>query len=151
MKTTITEFVHDEVFDGPIPAKAVAVDLGKPYSTLQNELTNYGNAKLGVETWHAIARKTGATGSIKFMVNDLGLALVDLRKLAQGAAENGRNKDALAAGLQAAKEFGEFCGQLHQALADNTIDKRELARIQAEGWEAIQAILLAMFAAKEQS
>lgn len=151
LRTTITEYVHGTVFGGAMAAKAVAMALGRPYSTLQNELTNYNNAKLGVETWAAILDITGDLESLEFMAHRLHVAIVDLREMSRAAAGRARGKDALAAGLQAAAEFGEFCGQVRESLADDKVDQNEIARIDKEGWEAIQAILQVMYAAKEQS
>jgi len=50
--------------------------------------------------------------------------------------------------MQSVKEFGQLVGEIEKAIADNKIKPSERERIQAEGYEAVQAILSLMAACK---
>jgi hypothetical protein len=73
----ITKLVHDMVIDGKLPAKILAKNIGKPYSTLLRELNPFDRgAKLGVETFMEIIRNTENVEPLKAMAEDLGYTLV---------------------------------------------------------------------------
>lgn len=73
----IIKVVQDSVLEGTIPAKVVAQEIGKPYSTLLRELNPFDeNAKLGVETLLKIMKVTRNPDPLRFMAEELGYVLV---------------------------------------------------------------------------
>lgn len=77
MRGELSKIIHSVILDSPIPAKALAKQLGKPYSTLLREVNPYDEgAKLGVETFFDILRLTGDISPVEYIANELGLELV---------------------------------------------------------------------------
>lgn len=76
MLSELTKIVHNLVLDNPLPAKALAKEIGKPYSTLLREINPYDTgAKLGVETLLMIMRCTGDLKPLEYMAQQLGCRL----------------------------------------------------------------------------
>jgi hypothetical protein len=78
--------IHSTILESPLPAKVIAKQLNKPYSTLLREINPYDDgAKLGIETLLQIMKITGDTAPLAFIANELGLELVtktqNLRKV----------------------------------------------------------------------
>ncbi len=72
----VIKVVQDAVLEGPLPAKVVAQEIGKPYSTLLRELNPFDeNAKLGVETLIKIMKVTRSVEPLRFMAEELGYVL----------------------------------------------------------------------------
>lgn len=64
------------VLEGSKPAKIVAEEIGKPYSTLLRELNPFDmGAKIGVETMIDIMRVTGSVEALKFLTQEFGYEL----------------------------------------------------------------------------
>lgn len=77
MISDLTKIVHQVVLNSQVPAKALAKEVGKSYSTLLREVNPYDTgAKLGVETLMDIMRQTGNVEPLKFMAMQFGFALV---------------------------------------------------------------------------
>lgn len=77
----LTKIVQEVVLEGRMPAKAVALEIGKPYPTLMRELNSYDEgAKLGAETLLEIMRITGNVEPLLQMARELGYALVEERR-----------------------------------------------------------------------
>jgi hypothetical protein len=73
----ITKIAQSIVLDGEKPAKVLAREINKPYSTLLRELNPYdSSAKLGVETLFEIMKRTGDISPLQEMAKDLGFMLV---------------------------------------------------------------------------
>lgn len=73
MLSELTKIVHELVLNNPVPAKALAKEIGKPYSTLLREVNPYdAGAKLGVETLMDIMKQTGNVEPLMFMARELG-------------------------------------------------------------------------------
>ncbi|MDL2317086.1 amino acid-binding protein [Desulfovibrio sp. OttesenSCG-928-A18] len=73
MNTELNKLIHAMILDSHMPAKVIAKQIGKPYSTLLREVNPYdGGAKLGVETFLEIIKLTGDTACIEYMVEELG-------------------------------------------------------------------------------
>ncbi len=88
MRSELTKIVHSLVLDSHIPAKALAKEIGKPYSTLLREINPYDTgAKLGVETLFQIMQQTGNVSPLEYMASKLGLKLVARTGLATGTTE----------------------------------------------------------------
>ncbi|MEG6504515.1 phage regulatory CII family protein [Nitratidesulfovibrio sp. 1201_IL3209] len=76
MLSELTKIVHSIVLDSPTPAKALAKEIGKPYSTLLREINPYDTgAKLGVETLLEIMKHTGNIRPLEYMARQLGYRL----------------------------------------------------------------------------
>lgn len=76
----VLKSVHELVTQGKMPAKSIAIAIGKPYQTLMREINPDDlGAKLGVETFMAIIETTGDPTPLNVMVQEIGyrLALVD--------------------------------------------------------------------------
>ena len=72
----VVKAVHELVTQGKMPAKSVAIAIGKPYSTLLRETNPLDpGAKLGVETFMAIIETTGESTPLNVMVRELGYRL----------------------------------------------------------------------------
>ena len=68
------QLIQDTVSRSPIGAKAVAVKIGKPYST------NDKGAKVGADTLMDIVRATKDISPLVFMAKELGYRLVPVSK-----------------------------------------------------------------------
>lgn len=76
MLSELTRIVHNIVLDNPVPAKALAKEIGKPYSTLLREINPYDTgAKLGVETLLQIMKCTGNIRPLEYMAEQMGCRL----------------------------------------------------------------------------
>lgn len=83
-RKNITKIVQDMVLEGERPAKQLAADLGKPYSTLLREVNPFDkNAKLGVETLMQIMKLTKNEEPLRYMAQELGFTLVPVTKAAR--------------------------------------------------------------------
>lgn len=90
MYVNLARIVHDIVLNSPVPAKALAKEIGKPYSTLLREVNPYDTgAKLGVETLLDIMKRTGSVAPLEFMAQQFGYALVPAGQ--EGEPENARS------------------------------------------------------------
>ncbi len=73
MRTELTKLIHSLILESHIPAKVLAKELGKPYSTLLREINPYDSgAKLGVETLLQIMQITGNLEPLEYMAEVLG-------------------------------------------------------------------------------
>lgn len=70
------QLIQDTVSRSPIGAKAVAVKIGKPYSTMMREVNpNDKGAKVGADTLMDIVRATKDISPLVFMRKSLGTGL----------------------------------------------------------------------------
>ncbi|MDR2892021.1 MAG: amino acid-binding protein [Deltaproteobacteria bacterium] len=76
METNPIVAVREIVINGKKPAKLLAQEIGKPYSTMMRELNQYDDkAKLGVETLMDIMKATGDVTPLQVMAEQLGYEL----------------------------------------------------------------------------
>ncbi|MDL2307519.1 amino acid-binding protein [Desulfovibrio sp. OttesenSCG-928-C06] len=76
MSTELVKILHELVLENRIPAKALAKEIGKPYSTLLREINPYDNgAKLGVETLLQLMKATSSVAPLEYMADQMGYAL----------------------------------------------------------------------------
>lgn len=74
---SITRVVQEMVLEGKKPAKIVAEEINKPYSTLLRELNPFDmGAKIGIETLIDIMRSTGSVEALEYLANEFGYELV---------------------------------------------------------------------------
>ena len=77
MTEQLSEIIQSMILKSRIPAKELAEQLGKPYSTLLREANpNDEGAKLGVETFIKILKLTGDTAPIEYIAQELDLEVV---------------------------------------------------------------------------
>lgn len=76
MRSDLIKILHNLVLDNPTPAKVLAKEIGKPYSTLLREINPYDTgAKLGVETLLQIMKFTKNVTPLEYMASQLGYSL----------------------------------------------------------------------------
>lgn len=83
MDKELSKLIHTIILNSPIPAKSLAEQIGKPYSTLLREVNPYDpGAKLGIETFVDILKITGDISPIQYIADQLGYTVVEknLRK-----------------------------------------------------------------------
>lgn len=77
MRSDLIKILHNLVLDNPTPAKVLAKEIGKPYSTLLREINPYDTgAKLGVETLLQIMKFTKNASPLEYMAQQLGYSLI---------------------------------------------------------------------------
>ncbi len=75
----LTRIIQEAVLDGRKPAKVIAKEVGKPYSTLLREVNPFdGSAKVGAETVLDIMIATGDVAPLEYMARQMGCVLVPL-------------------------------------------------------------------------
>lgn len=73
----LARLLHSTILESSVPAKVIAKQIGKPYSTLLREVNPYDEgAKLGAETLLQILKITGNVAPLEYLANELGLELV---------------------------------------------------------------------------
>lgn len=76
MSTELVQILHELVLENRIPAKALAKEIGKPYSTLLREINPYDSgAKLGVETFLQLMKCTNSVAPLEYMAEQMGYTL----------------------------------------------------------------------------
>lgn len=74
----LSQIVHTVVLEDLKPARQVAEEIGKPYSTLLREVNPYDqSAKLGIDTLLEIMQCTGNVTPLEYMAEQLGYHLSD--------------------------------------------------------------------------
>lgn len=77
MQSDLIKVVHATVLENDMPAKALADEIGKPYSTLLREINPYDKgAKLGAETLLDIMHQTQDISPLKYMAELLGYEMI---------------------------------------------------------------------------
>lgn len=77
MQSDLIKVVHTVVLENEMPAKALADEIGKPYSTLLREINPYDKgAKLGAETLLDIMQQTKDVSPLMYMAEVLGYEMV---------------------------------------------------------------------------
>ncbi len=70
---TLSEVVSDMIENGDKPIKAIAADIGKPYSTLKRELNvDDDMAKLGADALLGIMASCGSIAPLEWLADRLG-------------------------------------------------------------------------------
>jgi len=118
------------------PMKAMADDLGKPYSTLANELDHRGTGKLGFLTALSIIERACA-GTIESRAGALS-ALDEIEAgigrvaFAPACSREAKMCDVLKMTAMTAKNFGEYMQVMGEAVQDGRITKKEAERCISE-------------------
>ncbi len=146
MKGQLTAICQAAVKNSPngLSTEQIADLVGCSYATLMSELSGQPGHKLGAERMLALMKSTGSSAPIQFMARELGGVFVEMPQGVNGNHELTRSL------LESIREFGEFASEVGKSLEDGTITAEELARINAEGQEALSAILRVMRLSREQ-
>lgn len=73
----LTRIIQQSILEGRKPAKVVAEEIGKPYSTMLREANPYDtSAKVGVETLLDIMRVTGDISPLHFLARAMNCEVV---------------------------------------------------------------------------
>ena len=89
MRTELTKLIHSLILESHIPAKVLAKELGKPYSTLLREINPYDSgAKLGVETLLQIMQITDNLEPLQYMAEVLGCTVGPKRPFTMAGNES---------------------------------------------------------------
>lgn len=118
-----------------LDAKTIADLVGKPYQTLMSELSRQEGHKLGADLVLPLIEASASLMPVHFLARQLGGAFV---LLPEAASHNGELVETLASSV---KEFGEFAAETAVNISDGNIPADQLARINKEADEAIEAIL----------
>lgn len=90
MQSDLIKVVHTVVLENELPAKALADEIGKPYSTLLREINPYDRgAKLGAETLLEIMHRTRDVTPLQYMADLLGYEMVPKQA---GAGDTGQKR-----------------------------------------------------------
>lgn len=72
----LARIIHATILESSVPAKVIAKQIGKPYSTLLREVNPYDEgAKLGIETLLQVMKATGDSAPLEYLANEMGLGL----------------------------------------------------------------------------
>lgn len=114
----------------------IAELMGVPYSTLTSELGRHGAHKFSADRLLPLMQVCDSDLPLVFLARQRGGVYI---KMPEGAGgEPGPLVQKLAASV---KEFGEFAAEAAADVADGDIPHDQLARIQKEGHEAVEAIM----------
>lgn len=135
--SALREVCREAVKHAPsgLSAEAVAERVGLRYSTLMSQLSGHDAHKLGADMLVPIMLATGSRAPIKLMAKALGGVFVELPPVSA-------QDDAVTRSLVASvREFGDFAAQVAQSLDDGSLSREEVDRIDADGLDAVSAIL----------
>lgn len=146
MKGQLTAICQAAAKNAPngLSAEQLADILGCSYATLMSELSGQPGHKLGAERMLGLMKAACSVAPMQYMARELGGIFVELP---QGVAAGHEITRSL---VESIREFGEFAAEVGKSLEDGTITAEELAKINAEGQEALTAILRVMRLARER-
>lgn len=135
--SALREVCREAVKHAPsgLSTEAVAERVGMRYSTLMSQLSGHDAHKLGADMLVPIMLATGSRAPIKWMAKALGGVFVELPPV---SAQDDAVTQSLVASV---REFGDFAAQVAQSLDDGVLSREELDRIDADGLDAVSAIL----------
>lgn len=135
--SALRELCREAVKHAPngLSATAVADKLDMRYSTLMSQLSGHDAHKLGADMLVPIMLATGSRAPIRHMAAELHGVFVELPPV---VALNDAVTQSLVASVC---EFGDFAAQVAQSLDDGVLSREELHRIDADGRDAVAAIL----------
>lgn len=136
---SLTAVLHGVIVKNAAPsgldAQTIADLVGKPYQTLMSELERQQGHKLGADFVIPLCRASGSDVPMQFLARELGGLFV---RLPDAGGDSGELVSVLAKSIQ---EFSAFATEVAADISDNDISADELARIEKEGDEAIEAIM----------
>jgi len=117
------------------PAKTIAAECGKTYTTFMNELSGQPGFKVGVEMLLPIMNASGSDRPLEFLAGMRGGVFFKLPNAPAGLSRSEQQA------LKAVKEFGDLMGEFQQRASDGDISTEDRKVIRKEGHEAVAAIL----------
>lgn len=130
--------VHQMVLRAPsgLSAKTLWEPAGySNYNTMMSELSAQEKHKLGADMLLPLMDVCQSNAPVAFLARERGGVFIPLPQPAEGGAEL---VQMLARSI---KEFGDFAAETAQDISDGDIPAEQLARIEREGDEAIEAIM----------
>lgn len=131
---SLTEVLRADIKRAPSgkSASLIAELLGKPYTTLMNELNpEQPGAKFGAELLLPVMELTDSDEPLHYLAKRRGGVFIKLSKA--GASMGERQL------IRTVKEFGEFASVTGEALEDGRLTQEERRRILKEGYESVEA------------
>jgi hypothetical protein len=136
MALSLTQLIHDMVLEGMKPAKVVAEEIGKPYTTLLREINPYDSgAKVGADLLLPLMHATGSMEPLEYLANNLGYVLVPMKRNARASTNT------MGMAMNLLQEFGEFAKTLKTAMENGDVHGRELEEVQKAGYNAATATI----------
>jgi hypothetical protein len=124
------------VLDGSIPAKVIASEINKPYTTMLREINPYDSgAKVGVDLLVPLMAAAKSVEPLRSLAQEMGYIIVPMR------AQEGGSGDPVAAALKLLEEFGELSKAMQSVLNKNRLDAEEFALVERCGFSAVMAAL----------
>lgn len=134
MTRSLTQIVHDMVLDGNVPAKVIAAEIGKPYTTMLREINPHDSgAKVGIDLILPLMRAAKSVEPLKYLSHQMGYALVPLKR------SESMQMDPMAMALKLLQEFGELSKRLQGILSQQTLSEEDFAVVEQAGCNAVMA------------
>lgn len=136
-RDTLTEVCHAIVLDAPSgkTPKEIAKALGRPYTTIMNELERQTGAKLGADMVLPLMLQTGSMDPLHYLADNMGCVVIELPK-----ANSGQESLSMQA-VQSVKEVGDVMAEYIKAVKDGSIDADDKRSMSKEIYEAIAALV----------
>lgn len=134
MTRSLTQIIHDMVLDGGVPAKVIAAEIGKPYTTMLREINPHDSgAKVGIDLLLPLMRSSKSNEPLKFLAHQMGYALVPLKR------SEAMQMDPMAMSLKLLQEFGELSKRLQGILSQQSLSEEDFAVVEHAGCNAVMA------------
>lgn len=132
MKSTITEIIHDMVLNGPVPAKTIAREIDKPYTTMLRELNPYDNgAKVGVDMLVPLMKAAKSVAPLNHLAQEMGFAIMPVVEDAAPAGEP------LQLALRLLQQLGELSGALEPLQGNGLLSEEHLTQAERCGHDIL--------------
>lgn len=135
-RDTLTEVCHAIVLDAPSgkTPKEIAKALGRPYTTMMNELERQPGAKLGADMVLALMLQAGSLDPLHHLADNMSCVVIELPRIPAGM-------DPLSLqALKAVEEMGQVMAEFRQAIADGVVTPTEKGRVRTKIYDTIQAL-----------
>lgn len=134
MTRSLTQIIHDMVLDGGVPAKVIAAEIGKPYTTMLREINPHdAGAKVGIDLLLPLMRSSKSVEPLKFLAHQMGYALVPLKR------SEAMQMDPMAMALKLLQEFGELSKRLQGILSQQSLSEEDFGVVEQAGCNAVMA------------
>ena len=143
---TLEEGIYETAHHSNTPLKAIAAELDMSISSLTRAgLPRHSDswASFPSHKINPLIRVTNNFLMLDILEQNAGRVGVSLPPV--GGAPT---SDVCRQTMAAVREFGELVAEVEKSLADNNIRRSECARIEKEGYEAVQAIMTLITACK---
>lgn len=135
---SLTAVLHQMVLRAPsgLDVRTIGELAGyKSYQTLMSELSRQPGHKLGADMLLALMDAARSDAPLVFLARERGGVFISLPDAASSGV------DLVQALATSIREYGEFATEVARSISDGVITADELARIEREGDEAVEAII----------